>query len=72
VVHPGRDLEPVRRSVEPVVGGVVDGVGNVDVHAADHVDHLLEARQVHHRVVVDVHADEILDLLDERRHRVVG
>ena len=46
------------------MGRVLDGLGETDLHAADGVDHVLEAVEVEHHVVVDAHVGELLELLD--------
>ena len=60
------------RPIKPVVSRVVDRplVGHRD--APDLVDHAGEAREVDCCVVVDRDADQVPELVDERRERTVG
>jgi len=67
MMRTGREAEAVRAAVEPVVRRVIDRVRVDHVDPADLVDHRLEAADIHHGVVVDGDADEVLNLFDKRR-----
>ena len=56
-----RDRPPASIGAEAVIARIVDRLGHGDVDAADRVDHLDEAFELHGRVVVDRDAEQFAD-----------
>jgi hypothetical protein len=78
VPHPG-EREGLVAGEQVRAGGelevallVIDRGGQADVHAAEGVDHGLEAEEVDHDVVVDEHAGQLLDRLDRAARAALG
>ena len=61
VLRPGRDVDPGEGARRLRVLALGDGDLDVDVHAAEGVDDLLEAVEVDERVVADVEAVELAE-----------
>ncbi len=72
MVQPGRDRPAPSLEAVAVVRRVIEGLLDIDIDAADRIDHPDEAAELQLGIVVDVDPEQGADRVLERRHPAVG